>query len=307
MNLPETLKDTVDHGSYRYPFAIHEATSIEQEHIMLYLHWHPEAELLMLLDGDTTLLIDDRPYDMHAGDVIFVPPYTLHVGHTLESHSCHFVAVVFQLSALSISGDQALNDAYIAPMEKGVLRFPEHFTEDTGWQGRIRELTRELAAYINVPAKDCELIVRGKLLEIWHHLYTHADRMLISNPDYDRIQPAIRYMREYFRNPITISELAKQCSLSVSRFSYLFQKEMHISAIPYLQKYRIHQSCALLLSTDMTIAAIAMETGFGNLSNFNRNFLRVVHCTPSEFRDEARALRRQQEEQTIVDDVSARM
>lgn len=302
MNLPTALKDTVIHGSYRYPFAIHDAKATNEEQIMLYLHWHPEAELLLLLEGDALVCVDDRSYAAHAGDVIFVPPYTLHAAYTLESPHCHFLALVFQLSALCLSNNRVLEETYLTPVEKGTLRFPEHFSPSEDWQGEICRLMLEVTRYRELPQRDCDLLIRGKLLEIWHYMYLHARPSAMGNPDYDRIQPAIHYIRERYRNPITVAELAKQCSLSVSRFSFLFQKEMHMSAIPYLQEYRIRQSCALLLSSNMTVAAIAMETGFGNLSNFNRNFMRTVGCTPTEFRERANALRRSQESQTLSDD-----
>ncbi len=302
MNLPAALKDTVVHGSYRYPFAIHEAWASDEEQMMLYLHWHPEAELLLLLEGDALVCVDDRSYAAHSGDVIFVPPYTLHAAYTLESPHCHFIALVFQLSALSLNANKILEETYLTPMEKGIVRFPEHFSSPDGWQGEIRRLMNEVTRYREIPQRDCDLLIRGKLLEIWHHMSRHACHTFLGNPDYDRLQPAIHYIREHYRNSITVAELARQCSLSVSRFSFLFQKEMHMSAIPYLQEYRIRQSCALLLSSNMTVAAIAMETGFGNLSNFNRNFMRTVGCTPTEFRERANALRRSQENQSLSED-----
>ncbi len=301
MNLPAALKDTVIHGSYRYPFAIHDAMAKDEEQIMLYLHWHPEAELLLLLEGDALVCVDDRTYTVYAGDVIFVPPYTLHAAYTHKSQHCHFVALVFQLSALCLGNNRVLEEAYLTPFEKGSLRFPEHFSPN-GWQNEVCRIMQDVTRFRDVPAAECDLLIRGKLLEIWHYMYKHAQISPTKNANYERIQPAIRYIREQYRNPITVADLAAQCSLSVSRFSFLFQKEMHMSAIPYLQEYRIRQSCALLLSSKMSVSVIAMETGFGNLSNFNRNFMRIVGCTPTEFRERATALRRFQESQSHSED-----
>jgi len=40
----------------------------------------------------------------------------------------------------------------------------------------------------------------------------------------------------------------------------------------------------LLVETDYPISMVAAETGFSNLSNFNRQFREARHMTPKEFR-----------------------
>jgi AraC-like DNA-binding protein len=52
----------------------------------------------------------------------------------------------------------------------------------------------------------------------------------------------------------------------------------------YLGRLRIGRACMLLVETEQPISVIAAETGFSNLSNFNRRFLDARHMTPKEFR-----------------------
>ena len=52
----------------------------------------------------------------------------------------------------------------------------------------------------------------------------------------------------------------------------------------YLNYFRISKSTELLWETDREISQIALQTGFNNISYFNRTFQRFMHMTPREFR-----------------------
>lgn len=290
-HLPESLKDTVEHGNVRYPFRIHESLEYAKNHLLLYLHWHTQAELFYLLEGNVNFRIGERNYTVHAGEVVMIPPHTLHSASVLDSETCHFIALVFDTSVLGLDDNSALNGTYIAPFNRGTLRFRKHIIPNEAWEKAIISDMKDLIPFAEKPQESCEIYVRGKLLTIWHHLYEHAEVRDAVNPDYERIRPAILYIQKNYAKPMSISDIAEQTGLSVSRFSFLFQKEMNMSSITYLLQYRIQQSCILLQTTGMTVANIALETGFGNLSNFNRSFLKHMSCTPSAFRQESIKLR----------------
>ena len=54
--------------------------------------------------------------------------------------------------------------------------------------------------------------------------------------------------------------------------------------VGWLTEVRIGHACRLLAQTDLPVLTIALDSGFGNLSNFNRAFRRLRGCTPREWR-----------------------
>ena len=60
---------------------------------------------------------------------------------------------------------------------------------------------------------------------------------------------------------------------------------MGVSFIRYLNSYRLSIASRLLLSTSSAILDIAEDTGFDNLSYFNRLFRQTYGMTPTEFRN----------------------
>ena len=52
----------------------------------------------------------------------------------------------------------------------------------------------------------------------------------------------------------------------------------------FLNEVRIGHASRMLLETDQTVAEICYDSGFGNLSNFNRQFLKLRKVSPRAFR-----------------------
>ena len=63
-----------------------------------------------------------------------------------------------------------------------------------------------------------------------------------------------------------------------------FKQFAGISAIEYITQLRIKKACEMLLETDCTSAQAAFDSGFRNLSNFNRQFRKIMGCSPNKYR-----------------------
>lgn len=59
----------------------------------------------------------------------------------------------------------------------------------------------------------------------------------------------------------------------------------------YLMNVRIGYACRLLMDATQDISEIAYESGFENLSNFNRQFKKIKGETPSRFQEQNMVVR----------------
>ncbi|MBO4323943.1 MAG: helix-turn-helix domain-containing protein [Lachnospiraceae bacterium] len=294
MDLPIQLKDTVPHGNSRYPFAVHETIAIAEDMLMLYLHWHEEAELLLALEGDVEVRINNDTFHMKEGEAAYIEPNALHACYKAQSDTCHLLALVFRPEVIAPAREPALYEAYLAPVKRGQVRFAAHLRKEVPWQEHVIRLVRSTMPYCTVPYDRSDLALRGILYEIWSELFLNADSDLQPAEASSRLAPALEYIYENYRFPITISDIAAQVNLSVSRFSTLFRKAFHTSPVSHLLYYRLHRCTILLLSTDLTVAEIAFSCGFDNLSNFNRQFRERIGSTPTAYRNKGREIREQQ-------------
>ena len=100
----------------------------------------------------------------------------------------------------------------------------------------------------------------------------------------DRLRPAVESIQKHYREKITLEEIARAAHLSVSRLCHLFRERMRLTIFDYLTDLRISRARSLLISTDRTCLEICYDSGFNNLSYFNRTFKQHTGMSPTQFR-----------------------
>jgi len=98
------------------------------------------------------------------------------------------------------------------------------------------------------------------------------------------IRKALRYMANHYNEHLSLPAVADYVQLSPSYFSSLFSQIVGCSFSDYLCRIRIEESKQLLLSTNYSLANIAVAVGFPDQSYFCKAFKRMVGLTPSKFR-----------------------
>ena len=71
--------------------------------------------------------------------------------------------------------------------------------------------------------------------------------------------------------------------MNTSAFSRFFKKIHRKTFSRYLAEIRIGYACKLLQEEKYSITVMCYESGYNNISNFNRQFKLIKNCTPSSF------------------------
>jgi AraC family transcriptional regulator of arabinose operon len=109
----------------------------------------------------------------------------------------------------------------------------------------------------------------------------------------ERVLRARAYLLEHLAEPVTMSDLAHQVDLSVSRLAHLFREQTGQTPQQFVEAERMTRAQQLLERTGRTITAIALEAGFDNPFYFSLRFKKRTGLSPRDWR-----LKRQQEEST---------
>jgi len=96
------------------------------------------------------------------------------------------------------------------------------------------------------------------------------------------------FIRKNYDKPIRLNDLADQLHLSVAYLSKYIKKNLGMSFLDYLCSIRLSHAVTALVHTNASVAHIAMDTGFANLSAFNKAFREQYHMTPSAYRQQHR-------------------
>ena len=103
--------------------------------------------------------------------------------------------------------------------------------------------------------------------------------------DSRRIKKVDDYLNAHFSDEIRLPVVAELVNMSEVSFSRFFKLRTGKSLTDYLIDIRIGHASRLLADSTLSIAEVGSNSGFNNLSNFNRIFRKKKDCTPKEFRE----------------------
>jgi AraC-like DNA-binding protein len=98
------------------------------------------------------------------------------------------------------------------------------------------------------------------------------------------VRQAMAYIHEHYTEPVARAELARHVGLAEDYLTNCFHKEVGMTPIAYLNRYRVTQAKLLLIQSDTSIGEIAAAVGFGDSGYFSRIFRREVGVAPEAYR-----------------------
>jgi AraC-like DNA-binding protein len=110
--------------------------------------------------------------------------------------------------------------------------------------------------------------------------------------DRRRAVEAALWIEANSHEPIDLESVAAECGLSPFHFLRLFARVLGVTPHQYLVRSRLRRAARLLAGDTRSITEVALDVGFGDLSNFVRTFHRAAAMSPRSFRQAARGDRR---------------
>ena len=247
------------------------------------LHYHHCIELGVCLSGSGETHIENRIYHFHQGDIQYIPPNTPHLSTAYEGEDCNWIWIFIDHSKMVDSFDFKKEFTNLLDISchsfSGVFSPHEH-------PGLFNLITNLLDSTQedNFSNLDNFFIIGRIIIETAR--IGNIDKSKSKLPISTQIKPALVYIRENYARPQMMSaeQIASSCNLSVSHFRKLFKKDIGMTLPQYISQTRLSAANHLLETTQKSISQIADETGFNEVSYFNRIFRCTYGITPKEMR-----------------------
>ena len=91
-------------------------------------------------------------------------------------------------------------------------------------------------------------------------------------------------MQEHLAEKLSLSVLAEQFHLNPQYISQLVKSEIGVNFLAYLTSIRMEKAKKLLLSTSLSVAEVAEQSGYGDYRVFTKVFKKSEGITPSQYR-----------------------
>ena len=109
---------------------------------------------------------------------------------------------------------------------------------------------------------------------------------LIQNPNGTKFEQIMNYIGLNFANPdLSVTDIQSALGISTREIGVIIKDELNSNFKTFLNNIRLTEVKRLLLDSDLSISEIAYNTGYSNISHFNRIFKKEFEMSPSEFRE----------------------
>lgn len=145
---------------------------------------------------------------------------------------------------------------------------------------RIMRTIQRIVTELNTQKSYYDYLVLMYYAELLILIYRHVDETylpLCSNP---AMSKSIRFMRENFKNDISIKDVADESQISERYLRKIFSEYLNLSPIEYLNQIRINHAIELLRISELSVKEVCYECGFQSPQYFSRIFKKQVGVNP---------------------------
>ncbi len=250
-------------------------------------HCHREYELTLITAGRGRRFVGDHIADFREGDLILIGPLLPHTWRSETSHAARRRAIVVQfqedfLGTALQECTELINIQKLLCRSRLGLQFHGRHRAKAAKQLEplikmrgARKLT-EFVSILDGLAKNQEVS------QLASEAYAVPSQKFTSR----RMAGVLEAIHQNYQQRLWQTDLARSVGLSNAAFTRNFRQATGTTLIDYINDLRIGHACRMLAESTDLITDICFESGFTNLSNFNRCFLRRRGMTPSQFRSQ---------------------
>ncbi len=260
-------------------------------------HYHPEYEIVLVTESKGTRFIGDSITPFQAGDLALIGPNLPHMyrndetyyrpGSALRARSIvvHFLEDSLGEQTLGLPEMQHINRLlkrsrlgleFFGKANHDISNLLHQVVERSGFERWLK-----LMEVLHIMA-DCE--------EHEYHYISSTNIAEYHETDEERLYEVFAYVGAHFKEHVTLEHAASLAKMTPSAFSRYFKYRTRKTFSAFLLELRVGHAAKLLMQTDRSVGEICYESGFNNLSNFNRHFKVCYHMQPREFRKQVQLI-----------------
>jgi AraC-like DNA-binding protein len=259
-------------------------------------HYHPEFELTLITDGKGQRMVGDGICEYGPGDLALLGP---NLPHSYRSWPAESKSSKLQQAIVIQFREDCFGDQFFRLQEmRSILQMFQRSASGLAFGGtragekmgsplrRILSLSpaRRIVTFLSILV---ELAAENGARTI----STERVQPLCRVEEQKRIDQICSYLNRQYEDEIDFKNLAEAVHMSQESLCRFFRRATGRTMTTYINQLRVGAAAQLLTTSDMSVLDVGFKVGFGNYSNFNRQFKRIKGSTPLSFRHEFPATR----------------
>lgn len=258
--------------------------------IMACPHWHAQVEVNFLYAGTVEYRMQGHRVQLAAGDLaLFWGGLPHQVTDT--SDDAFYVAIhlpllhFFRLRLPPPLMQQLTHGATLVSGSADV-------TDPQSFDRWVRYMSSDNPAQQEHAVDELLLRIERLQFEATRLVESHSlpvgESAPIDMQGFHNIGSICAFISENFREDIDAVDIASSADIHPKYAMSVFKKSTGMTLNEYVNLLRLSYAQAMLLRDNGNVLRVAMESGFGSLSAFNKSFRKISGMSPSDFRHQAR-------------------
>lgn len=248
------------------------------------LHQHVEIQISYILNGDGTLIVGDTINAYKKDDILIIGSNIPHVFKSDKNEN-----ELSQMCSLFFSRDSFGMDFFNLHQFESL----RNFFDLSHYGFKItsnKDLIKTLFLQIRKANKLNRFILFIEILQQISRANTEIlssfiNRKVYTDNEGKRMSDVFEYTMNNYSDHISLEDIADIASMTSNAFCRYFKQRTNKTYIQFLTEIRIdHASRLLKKNADLSIAEIAQNSGFSNISNFNRKFKQLRKTSPLKYK-----------------------
>jgi AraC-like DNA-binding protein len=263
-----------------------------------FLHAHEYIQICCVSKGSIINCFDNYKYVMAKGDLFVIPPQKPHFLEKVDDNRLLVYELEFDPSFInsSFSGNYfnsgIFDFAYIEPFLSSENNIKPRLNISGEIQDKIETLLQEMVEEIHNKEEGYKQLLKANLLKLLILIgreYASSEMPGTENSClHKKYMNAVSYSIEFingnFAQDLRLEDICKYAMMSQAYFSSMFKQLTKMTFTEYINNLRIKKAMEILRKSSEKITDICYDTGFNEVSHFNRVFKKYSGFAPSAYR-----------------------
>ncbi|KRB61264.1 AraC family transcriptional regulator [Rhizobium sp. Root708] len=259
--------------------------------VMLMPHWHVQVEVNYIMQGYVHYLMNGREVNMKAGDMCLFwggQPHqmdecsddAIYAGGHLPLVYFFRMRLPISVSSRLMKGEILFTSATDAADRENFPRWVRY--AKSGDSAKAQHAVEEMLLRVErIVLEPYTMLAAGGQDEIddIDQSYAQSSRTVARMCDF----VAANFLLE-----IDSVDIARAADLHPKYAMNLFKKTTGMTLSKYVNLLRLSRAQAMLMKDETNVLQVAMDSGFGSISAFNKSFRHIAGMSPSDFRRDVR-------------------
>lgn len=252
-------------------------------------HYHDNFEISFITEGSGKRIVADSIEEFQPGDLVFIGRNLPHVWivdkeqYTPNKRKLEMVFLQFPPEALSLDLLALPEFKYVVNAlilsERGIRITGETLNE-------VSEIMLQLP-YLNNFERFLQFFKLMDIIGQSKNIIHLASNDFINkrfNSKNKRIQTIHEYLMKNYRETVDLKQIASLVCMAEGSLCRFFKMHVGITIFEYLNQIKVEFACKLLMDRNISVLDVAIDSGFNNLSYFNKQFKTITGLPPLEYR-----------------------